>query len=170
LRRHPDLPVRVFVVWQPMLPTDWAPPTTFAMNRIPDRRAQQYWDPNHVVAKKLAADRRAPQPAEDCCERSGVLWDLVAVYPRGPLWEGRMPVATVFNGPVVDVAPDVESALAKVAAVAPPPHEIVGNVPDLYAAPSVGPRISHTFRGITFALPEACYVFPVARLSLLQRR
>ena len=81
-----------------------------------------------------------------------------------------MPVATVFNGPVVDVAPEVESALAKVAAIALPPHEIVGNVPDLYAASSVGPRISHTFRGITFALPEACYVFPVARLSLLQRR
>ena len=105
--------MRVFVVWQPMLPTDWAPPTTFAMNRIPDHRAQQYWDPDHVVAKKLAADRRAPQPAEDCCERSGVLWDLAAVYPRGPSWNGQLPPATVFNGPVIAIASDIESALVR---------------------------------------------------------
>jgi len=111
LRRHPDLPVRVYVVWQPMLPTDWAPPTTFAMNRIPDHRAQQYWDPAHVVARKLAADRRAPQPTEECCEQSGVLWDLAAVYPPGASWNGQMPPATVFNGPVTDIAPAIESAL-----------------------------------------------------------
>jgi hypothetical protein len=160
----------VFVVWQPMLPTDWSPPTTFAMNRIPDRRAQQYWDPDHVVAKKLAADRRAPQPAEDCCERSGVLWDLVAVYPKGAVWEDRMPIATVFNGPVVDVAPAVESALGKVAGITSAPYEIVRAVPDLCAASSVDPPISPIFRGITFALPEACYVFPVARSLLLQQR
>jgi hypothetical protein len=170
LRRHPELPVRVFVVWQPMLPTDWAPPTTFAMNRIPDRRAQQYWDPDHVVAKKLAADRRAPQPAEDCCERSGVLWDLVAVYPKGGVWENRVPVATIFNGPVVDVTPEVESALAGITEIISPPHEIVRNVPDLYGRSRRMPRISRIFRGITFALPEACYVSLVARSSLLQQR
>ena len=170
LRRHPELPVRVFVVWQPMLPTDWAPPTTFAMNRIPDRRAQQYWDPDHVVAKRLAADRRAPQPAEDCCERSGVLWDLVAVYPKSAVWEDRVPVATVFNGPVVDVTPAVESALAGVAELTPAPHEIVRGVPDLYASSNVVPRISQVFRGITFALPEACYVSLVARSSLSRLR
>ena len=170
MRRHPGLPVRVFVVWQPMLPTDWAPPTTFAMNRISDRRAQQYWDPDHIVAKKLAADRRAPQPAEDCCERSGVLWDLVALYPKGGVWEDRMPVATVFNGPVVDVTPAVESALARVAEITSAPHESVRTVPDLYATSSVVPRISQIFRGITFALPEACYVSPVARSSSSQQR
>jgi hypothetical protein len=140
------------------------------MNRIPDRRAQQYWDPDHVVAKRLAADRREPQPAEDCCERSGVLWDLVAVYPKGAVWEDRMPAATVFNGPVVDVSPAVESALAGVAEITPTPHEIVRSVPDLYAKSSVVPRISQIFRGITFASPEACYVSRVARSSLSRPR
>ncbi len=81
------------------------------MNLIPDSRARQYWDPDHIVAKKLAADRRAPQPEEECCERSGILWDLVAVYPRGVTWTDRMPVAVLFNGPVVDVKPDIESSL-----------------------------------------------------------
>ena len=111
LRRHPDRSVRIFVVWEPILPTDWSPPTTFALNRIPDRRAQQYWDPDHLVAKKLAADRRSPQPEEECCERSGILWDLVAVYPNGATWTDRVPVAVLFNGPVMDVKADIAASI-----------------------------------------------------------
>jgi len=94
-----------------MLPTDWSPPSTFAMHLFPDSQARQYWDPDHIVAKKLAADRHAPQPEEECCERSGILWDLAAVYPRGAVWSDRIPVAVLFNGPVVDVKSDLESSL-----------------------------------------------------------
>ena len=83
------------------------------MNLIPDARARQYWDPNHLVAKKLAADRRAPQPEEECCEQSGILWDLIAVYPRGATWNDRMPVAVLFNGPVVDLKAEIESSLTR---------------------------------------------------------
>ena len=101
----------MFVVWEPILSTDWSPPSTFAMHLIRDVRARQYWDPDHVVSKRLAADRRAPQPEEECCERSGILWDLVAVYPPGATWNDRMPTAVLFNGPVVDVKADIESSL-----------------------------------------------------------
>jgi hypothetical protein len=101
----------VFVVWEPILSTDWSPPSTFALHLIQDVRARQYWDPNHVVSKRLAADRRAPQPEEECCERSGILWDLAAVYPPGATWSDRMPTAVLFNGPVVDVKADIESSL-----------------------------------------------------------
>jgi len=101
----------VFVVWEPILSTDWSPPSTFAMNLVPDARARQYWDPTHIVAKKLAADRRAPQPEEECCERAGILWDLIAVYPRGAIWNERLPVAVLFNGPVVDLEAEIESSL-----------------------------------------------------------
>jgi hypothetical protein len=103
--------VRVFVVWEPILSTDWSPPSTFALHRITDGRAQQYWDPNHLVATTLAADRRAPQPTEECCEQSGILWDLVAVYPRGAMWTDRMPTAVLFNGTVVDVKTDIEASI-----------------------------------------------------------
>ena len=103
--------MRVFVVWEPILSTDWSPPTTFALSRIPDVRVQQYWDPEHLIAKKLAADRRAPQPAEDCCEQDGILWDLVAVYPKDATWNDRLPVALLFNGPVVDVKADIEAQI-----------------------------------------------------------
>ena len=86
--------------------------STFALNRISDRRVQQYWDPDHHMARKLAADARSPQPVHDCCERSGILWNLAAVYARGPSWNERLPAAVVFNGSVVDVASEMESALA----------------------------------------------------------
>ena len=102
----------MFVVWEPILSTDWSPPSTFALNLISDTRVQQYWDPDHLVAKKLANDRRGWQPKEDCCERSGILWDLVAVYPVEPIWTDRLPLAVLFNGPVVDVKEDLEKSLA----------------------------------------------------------
>ena len=103
--------MRTFVVWEPILSTDWAPPTTFALSRIRDTRAQQYWDPDHLVAKRLATDRRSPQPTEDCCDRDGILWDLVAVYPKGATWNDRTPVAVLFNGPVIDVKAEIESRI-----------------------------------------------------------
>lgn len=101
----------MFTIWQPMIATDWAPPGSGALGRMADTRVQQYWDPDHTLAKRLAADARPPQPEQDCCIRKGILWDLAAVYPRGARWEDRMPPATVFNGPIVDVVGAVEAAI-----------------------------------------------------------
>jgi hypothetical protein len=94
-----------------MLPTDWAAPASSALGRLSDRRVRQYWDPNHLLATQMKKDARAPQPEQDCCVRSGILWDLVAVYPPGSIWSDRMPAATVFNGPVVDVTEAIEDAV-----------------------------------------------------------
>ena len=104
--------MRVFVVWEPILTTDWSAPSTFALHRVRDGRVQQYWDPEHVVAKQLSADARAPQPSPECCEQDGILWDLAAVYPPGASWAAQMPTAVVFNGTVVDIAPAIEAALS----------------------------------------------------------
>ena len=95
-----------------MLPTDWSAPSSAVLRRLSDGRVQQYWDPDHVIATRMKKDARSPQPEQDCCLRSGILWDLAAVYPAGALWSDRMPTATMFNGPVVDVIPAIEEALA----------------------------------------------------------
>jgi hypothetical protein len=84
---------------------------SLVLGRIADQRARQYWDPDHVLARRMAADARAPQPEHDCCVRSGVLWDLAAVYPRGALWTETLPPATVFNGPVIDITAAIAAAL-----------------------------------------------------------
>lgn len=103
----------MLVIWEPILPTDVAPPITAVLSRMPDLRVQQYWDPNHLVAKQMAADARPPQPQQTCCVHSEILWDLAAVYPKGATWLTRLPSAVVFNGPVVEVTPAVEGALSK---------------------------------------------------------
>ncbi len=63
-------------------------------------RVRQFWDKEHAVAKAMA-ESRVGQPQQDCCERNGTLWDLLAVYPAGAEWGETLPRATVFNGPVV---------------------------------------------------------------------
>ena len=94
-----------------MLPTDWSAPSSSVLSRLSDRRVQQYWDPNHVLATQMKKDARPPQPMQDCCVRSDILWDLAALYPPGSIWSDRMPPAVVFNGPVVDVIGAIEEAL-----------------------------------------------------------
>ncbi len=93
-----------------MLFTDRAP-TTGTLARLSDRRVQQYYDPDRLLAKRLRADARAPQPIEECCTSRGVLWDVIAIYPGDARWGERAPVATFFNGPVVDVIEGLKQAL-----------------------------------------------------------
>jgi hypothetical protein len=95
-----------------MLPTDWSAPSSSVLGRLSNDRVRQYWDPNHVLATQMKKDARAPQPEQDCCVRSDILWDLAAVYPPGSVWSDQMPPAVVFNGPVVDVTDAIEEALA----------------------------------------------------------
>lgn len=94
-----------------MLPTDWSAPSRSVLGRLSDPRVRQYWDPNHLLAKQMARDARPPQPEQDCCVRSDILWDLAAVYPPGAVWSERMPPAVVFYGPVVDIVKEIEAAL-----------------------------------------------------------
>ena len=108
---RPEAGVRVFAIWEPILATDLAPPLSSVLRRIPDVRTRQFWDPGHVLSAQMKKDARPPQPAPDCCERSGHLWDLGAVYPAGATWTDRMPPATVFTGPVVDLTEPLTAAL-----------------------------------------------------------
>ena len=105
------MPFRVYVVWEPILKTDGDPPGSLVLGRIGDARARQYWDPQHLVAKQMAADARPPQPKERCCVRDGILWDLIAIYPAGRRWDDRMPPATFFDGAVVDLKDAFAAAL-----------------------------------------------------------
>jgi hypothetical protein len=112
LKEQADAGAIVFAIWQPMIATDWMEPGTNVLARMPDSRVRQYWDPDHLLAKTLAHDARAPQPTQECCVRKGILWDLAAVYPPGARWTERLPPATIFNGPVVEIVESIRPALA----------------------------------------------------------
>ena len=104
LGEHSNAKVRVFAVWEPILPTDFTAPSTGTLGRLSDARVRQFWDKDHALAKLMAISRDE-QTKPKCCTRSGILWDLIAVYPAQTLWSDRLPPAVVFDGPVVRMMP-----------------------------------------------------------------
>ena len=105
------MPIKVFAVWEPILLTDWMSPTTGVLARLKDPRVRQYWDKDHVLAKRMGTDARDPQPKQDCCLRDDILWDIAALYPAGAEWKDSLPPAVFFNGNVVDQKPALEAAI-----------------------------------------------------------
>lgn len=100
---HQD--VRVFVIWEPVLPTDFAAPSTAALARIPDARAAQYWDRERALSHLLGE-----------YNRSTVVWDYIAVYAPGTVWQD-VPPKPIFSGsPVRDEISGAKDAVQRLLA------------------------------------------------------
>ena len=104
--------MRVLVVWEPILVTDWKSPSKSTLARIPDRRVRQFWDPKHLVATELArnANQKSSQPEPDCCIGKGFHWDEAALYAPHARWSDS-PTPVYWNGPVYRIASALDKAL-----------------------------------------------------------
>jgi len=107
----PGRPIRAFVVWEPVLPTDWGSPTTGVMSRVHDPRVTQYWDRSHLLSESLGGPERFDHGGVSKIEfdMRSVIWDFVSIYPAGadhPSFTGA---------PIVSVVEDVRQELARVA-------------------------------------------------------
>jgi len=60
----------------------------------------QYWDKDHIVSRSLGER-----------DRSSVVWDYVAVYQPGKLWEQAPPDATYSKVPVVRAIDGTRAAI-----------------------------------------------------------
>jgi hypothetical protein len=102
----------VLVVWEPMLATDLRSPVHRTLGRIPDKRASQFWDPQHLVSKELVkiAGEHPEQPKPDCCIDNGFFWDEAVLFPPLLKWR-QTPTSIFWNGPVVRVTINLEQAL-----------------------------------------------------------
>lgn len=103
----------MFVVWEPILPSDWSAPGSRALKRLQDRRVRQFWDPHRLIAAAIKKVEVSGPLHPDCCERKGVLWDLTAAYAPGALWGDTLPAPVLLNGPVVDTVGDLEAVVTK---------------------------------------------------------
>lgn len=92
--------VRVFVVWEPVLPTDWGAPSTATLKRISDSRATQFWDKRRLISHSMGEHNRR-----------SVIWDYIAVYLPGVMWTDRPPQPLYKGGPVVKVEEPARVAL-----------------------------------------------------------
>jgi hypothetical protein len=102
LLQHPSERVRVFVVWEPVLPTDWGSPSTATLGRISDARAQQYWDKDRLLSKAMGEK-----------DKSSIVWDWVGVYRGDSQWQEHPPKPLFSDGPIVDVLPGLKDAFDK---------------------------------------------------------
>ncbi len=102
------MPLRVLVVWEPMLPTDWSKPSSMVQRRLSDSRVVQFWDKEHLVAQELK--QQFPSSQSLCCQHRGILWDFAAIYPPKVEWNASRP--TYFGGAVLDVADGVHQHLS----------------------------------------------------------
>jgi len=110
LREINSKDVRVFVIWEPVLATDFTAPSTAALARIPDLRTSQYWDRKRALSH-LLGER----------DRSSVVWDYIAVYAPGPLWQDAPPKSVYSDHPVRDVISGAKDAVQRLLASGPKP-------------------------------------------------
>ena len=87
MRGFTGKPVRAFVVWEPVLATDWSSPSTAALGRLSDYRAAQFWDGHRLVLHSMGEH-----------DRRSVVWDYVAVYPAPRRLGGESPSSALSRG------------------------------------------------------------------------
>jgi hypothetical protein len=112
MARHADRKMRVLVVWEPILPTDWRPPSSSTLGRVADGRARQFWDPKHLVAAELKTRATRAHIHPDCCTQKGFYWDEAILYPAGTQWKDAE-ASLFWNGPVVRIVPSLETAFSE---------------------------------------------------------
>ena len=100
-------PVHAFVVWEPVLPTDWGAQSTAALNRISDGRVAQYWDKDRLVSKSMGER-----------DKKSIVWDHIAVYGPGATWHQK--TALFADGPVIKVLEPAREAIIKALSVKSP--------------------------------------------------
>ena len=84
----PGAKAKVFVIWEPITFSDFNLPPDSALQRIPDIRAMQYYDRNHLVSNALRTQLLARGvTGEDYFVKANEVWDTVAVYAPGTRWE-----------------------------------------------------------------------------------
>jgi hypothetical protein len=101
LQQFPGKPVRVFVVWEPVLFTDWARPSTANLARIPDPRAAQFWDRGRLISHSMGEH-----------SRKTVEWDVISIFTPGQLWQDRPPKPFFRGRTVVSAQDEARQALA----------------------------------------------------------
>lgn len=102
--------MRVLVVWEPILVTDWWAPSGSTLARLSDARVQQFWDPKHEVSKALnrMANLRPSDPQPN--SGKGFYWDEAIVYGPHSKWKDAL-TPLFWRGPVYQVIPSLGTAL-----------------------------------------------------------
>jgi hypothetical protein len=114
----PDARVRTLVVWEPVIFTDLAPPTSSVLALVRDRRARQYWDPGRAVSEDIVRSVNADPRRYGFDAPLGdgyIVWDVAAVFGPGEVWDADLPVPVFHDGPVAYRIDRLAAAIAQAA-------------------------------------------------------
>lgn len=123
LAKYPRAPLRVLVVWEPVLKTDFAPPLSRTLALIHDPRVRQFWDPGRIVSGDLVRavnDDPGRYGRIDPMPPSFIAWDLIAVFGKTAHWERDVPPPAHYDGPVVHAVERAKKAIDAELGVTPP--------------------------------------------------
>lgn len=107
--QRPDL--RVFVVWEPVIGTDWGTPSPSLPGMVSDARARHYWDHGRKLSARLGGVAKVETLALKshlAFRMKDVIWDAALVYPPGAGLDAR---AAVLLAPVVKFQPQLAAAV-----------------------------------------------------------
>ena len=103
--KFPSARLRVYAVWQPILPTDFR--YTRRESLLADPRVTHLWDRNQAVGRWFASYRG---PQGDCF-MGDVAWDLFYLFGPEAQWgEGPDPLIAC-GGPVIEVSGKLAAAI-----------------------------------------------------------
>jgi hypothetical protein len=115
LERVKGKDVRVFVVWEPVIVSDVAPPINRVLSRIPDPRVTQYYDKARLLSNLLVKTAREQKDfllhGEEL-DRDTIIWDCVFAFPPGGRWEKDPPRPSFSGCTVVEAADALRAALS----------------------------------------------------------
>lgn len=97
-----EKPVRTFVIWEPVLFTDWSSPSTATLGRISAAHVSQFWDRGRIISHSMGEH-----------DRRSIVWDHIAIYTPGAVWENSPPQPLYSGGPVVRVLDEARASLTE---------------------------------------------------------
>ena len=103
--------MRVLVVWEPVLETDWGTPGAGLTAMVGDARAVHFFDRERRLSAAMGGPGAVPRLAGTSkvgFQMKDVIWDIALVYPPGARWGGP---ATTLVAPVVKYRDELNAAL-----------------------------------------------------------
>ena len=114
LRENAGRPLRVFIVWEPVILTDIAPPTSRVLSKLSDARVSQFWDRDRLLSREIVRTALADSTHtlhEDYSGEGSIVWDFIAVFPPGARWGPAVPSPDYHGAPVFRVIDEVRRRL-----------------------------------------------------------
>ena len=103
--------LRTFVIWEPVLATDWGPPGAAALARMAGRNVLQFWDRPHALSAAIRSAGDDDRILGARRLKNPIVWDYVAVFAPGVRWDDRFPVPVYAGAPVLDVIDELRPHL-----------------------------------------------------------